>query len=73
MRRPCSAAALALQPALKHTRLALRSALPSTPPPAQISALHIESALLEHPAIAEVAVVGLPDETYGEVRACRSL
>ena len=44
-----------------------------TPPPPwppaclQISALHIESALLEHPAIGEVAVLGLPDEAYGEV------
>ena len=26
----------------------------------------MESALLEHPAIAEVAVLGLPDEEYGE-------
>lgn len=34
----------------------------------QISALHIESALLEHPRIAEVAVLGLPDAEYGEVR-----
>lgn len=33
----------------------------------QISALHIESALLEHPLLAEVAVLGLPDEVYGEV------
>ncbi|KAL4430870.1 hypothetical protein ABPG75_006126 [Micractinium tetrahymenae] len=32
----------------------------------KISALHIESALLEHPALAEVAVLGLPDEVYGE-------
>lgn len=33
----------------------------------QISALHVESALLEHPLLAEVAVLGLPDEVYGEV------
>ena len=33
----------------------------------QISALHIESALLEHPRLAEVAVLGLPDAEYGEV------
>lgn len=30
----------------------------------------IENAMLEHPAIAEVAVVGLPDERYGEIVAC---
>ncbi|PRW56153.1 malonate-- ligase [Chlorella sorokiniana] len=35
----------------------------------KISALHIESALLEHPAIAEVAVLGLPDAEYGETIA----
>jgi len=34
----------------------------------KISALSVESALLEHPAVAEAAVVGLPDEVYGEVR-----
>lgn len=37
----------------------------------QISALHIESVLLEHPSVAEVAVLGLPDETYGEARRGR--
>ncbi len=37
-------------------------------PAMQISALHIESALLEHPRIAEVAVLGLPDAESGEVR-----
>jgi malonyl-CoA/methylmalonyl-CoA synthetase len=32
----------------------------------KLSALEIESALLDHEAIAECAVVGLPDETWGE-------
>lgn len=32
----------------------------------KLSALEIEAALLEHPEIAECAVVGLPDETWGE-------
>lgn len=32
----------------------------------KLSALEIEAALLEHPAIAECAVVGLPDDTWGE-------
>jgi malonyl-CoA/methylmalonyl-CoA synthetase len=37
----------------------------------KLSALEIEEALREHPGIAEVAVVGLPDETWGEkVVAC---
>ena len=35
----------------------------------KLSALEIEAMLLEHPAIAECAVVGLPDETWGEVVA----
>lgn len=39
---------------------------PPRPAP-QISALHIESVLLEHPLIGEVAVLGLPDPEYGEV------
>jgi fatty-acyl-CoA synthase len=30
----------------------------------------IEEALYRHPGVAEVAVVGLPDETWGEVVAC---
>ena len=33
----------------------------------KISALAIESELLEHPALTECAVVGLPDAEYGEV------
>ena len=32
----------------------------------KISALEIESKLLEHPNIAEVVVFGIPDEKYGE-------
>src|SRR5438477_209432 len=37
----------------------------------KLSALEIEEALRAHPAIAEVAVIGLPDETWGDrVTAC---
>lgn len=32
-----------------------------------IGPFEVESALIEHPAVAEAAVVGLPDETAGEV------
>ncbi len=35
----------------------------------KLSALEIEAALLDHPAIAECAVVGLPDDTWGEMVA----
>ncbi len=30
----------------------------------------IENILLEHPSVAEIAVVGLPDEKWGEIVAC---
>jgi malonyl-CoA/methylmalonyl-CoA synthetase len=33
----------------------------------KLSALMIENVILEHPGVAEVAVVGLPDDLYGEV------
>ena len=33
----------------------------------KLSALEIEAALLEHPSIAECAVIGLPDDTWGEI------
>jgi len=32
-----------------------------------IGPFEVESALMEHPAVAEVAVIGIPDETIGEV------
>ncbi|TNE89970.1 MAG: acetate--CoA ligase, partial [Rhodobacteraceae bacterium] len=32
-----------------------------------IGPFEVESALIEHPAVAEAAVIGLPDETAGEV------
>ncbi|CAK7356715.1 unnamed protein product [Dovyalis caffra] len=32
----------------------------------KLSALEVESALLEHPAVAECCVLGLPDEAYGD-------
>jgi malonyl-CoA/methylmalonyl-CoA synthetase len=35
----------------------------------KLSALEIEAALLDHPAIAECAVVGIPDNTWGELVA----
>jgi len=33
----------------------------------KVSALDVEGALLEHPGVAEVAVLGVPDEVYGQV------
>jgi malonyl-CoA/methylmalonyl-CoA synthetase len=35
----------------------------------KVSALEIERAMLEHPQIAECAVVGLPDEAWGQIVA----
>ena len=39
----------------------------------KLSALEIERDLLEHPFIAELAVLGIPDDTWGErvVMVCR--
>ena len=33
----------------------------------KLSALMIENVILEHPGVAEVAVVGVPDDVYGEI------
>ncbi|XP_061380466.1 malonate--CoA ligase ACSF3, mitochondrial [Danaus plexippus] len=33
----------------------------------KVSALQVESALLEHPDISDVAVLGIPDQHYGEI------
>jgi malonyl-CoA/methylmalonyl-CoA synthetase len=35
-----------------------------------LSALEIESAVLEHPDVGECAVCGVPDEVYGETVGC---
>ena len=39
----------------------------------KISALEIEAALREHPAIEDCAVVGLPDPEWGQVVACAAI
>jgi malonyl-CoA/methylmalonyl-CoA synthetase len=36
----------------------------------KISALEIENEILQHPNAREVAIVGLPDNTYGEIIGC---
>lgn len=33
----------------------------------KVSALQVESAILEHPSVADAAVLGIEDETYGEI------
>ena len=33
----------------------------------KLSALEIEAHILEHPAVGEVAVLGMPDKVYGEI------
>lgn len=35
-----------------------------------MSALQVESAILEHPNIADVAILGIEDNNYGEIVAC---
>lgn len=36
----------------------------------KLSALEIEATLLEHPNVSEVAVIGIPDDEWGELVAC---
>jgi len=36
----------------------------------KLSALEIEATLLEHPDVSEVAVIGIPDDEWGELVAC---
>lgn len=36
----------------------------------KVSALQVESAVLEHPNISDVAVLGIDDSTYGEIVGC---
>lgn len=36
----------------------------------KLSALEIEATLLEHPDVTEVAVIGIPDDEWGELVAC---
>lgn len=59
-----------LEPPLLAYALQVRT-LPVPCLDSQISALSVESALLEHPDIAEAAVLGLPDEALGEVGGLR--
>src|SRR6266498_5977988 len=37
-----------------------------SPPNKDISSVEVEGALLRHPAVQEVAIVGMPDERWGE-------